>query len=259
MPFDLDLLMAECRVPCAVRYMEEADSTVRVAWRWLEEGGPDGGVVIAGRQRAGQGRRGRTWSSPLGGLWMSVLSRPDLEVTRAGRLGMAMALAAAEGVEQVAGVEVGLKWPNDLMVENRKVAGVLVETRIAGDRVTAAVLSAGINAKVAPEDFPEALRTTAVSLKEVTEREFSLEVLAARVLDRLTALSEDLAGSGEELARGWQERDQLRGKYVHVLAGSVHLDGVCHGVDADGALRLIVAGDERRITVGEIDHLRPLA
>ncbi len=150
-----------------------------------------------------------------------------------------MALAAAQAVEELAGLEVELKWPNDLLLAGRKLAGVLVETQVTGDRVTAAVLSAGINVNVAAEDFPETVRGTAVSLKEVTGREFPLEALAARVLDNLASSTRQ---QKEDLAREWTVRDHLKGRYVHLLAGSGHLDGVCHGVDKDGALLL----DRRR-------------
>jgi len=262
MPFSPETLavaLHTTRFGRAVQYLEETDSTIRAAWRWLDEGGPEGAVVIAGRQHRGQGRRGRTWSSPSGGLWMSVLARPLLRVAQAGRLGMAMALSAAEGLEAVAGVSVGLKWPNDILLDGRKLAGVLVETRVEGDRVSAAVLSAGINVNVDLAALPEGVRAAATSLREATGAECSLERLAARTLDALERLWPAVTNGGEGLVTAWHARDLLRGTQVHVVAGSAHLDGVCHGVDPDGALLLTVAGEVQRVTAGEIDHLRPMA
>ena len=138
MTFSPDLflsLLTTARFGHALRYLDETDSTIREAWRWLEEGGPDGGVVIAGRQRARGGGGGAAPGSPLPAVsGCPCSSAPELDAARVGRLGMVLALAAAEGVETTAGVAVGLKWPNDLQLEGRKLAGVLVETQLAADR-----------------------------------------------------------------------------------------------------------------------------
>ena len=240
----------------AVRVLEETTSTIDVAWEWLHADGPEGGVVIAERQTRGRGRAGRTWTSPEGGLWMSVLARPGIGAEHVGRLGVALALATAEGVRAVTGCKGGVKWPNDVVLEGRKLAGVLGEAEIEGGRIVRAVLSVGLNVNLRQEALPEEVRGTATTLLEATGREHALEPLAVRVLDRLEQLWPSVMGDGIQLVAEWQERDILFGREVAVEIGDETVRREDLGIDCEGALRLLVGGKERRVTVGEIGRLR---
>ncbi len=259
MPFSPEIFLQELRAAGfgrAVRVLAETTSTIDVAWEWLRADGPDGGVVIADRQTQSRGRVGRTWTSPEGGLWMSVLARPGIGAEHVGRLGVALALATAEGVRALAGCGAGVKWPNDVMLEGHKIAGVLGEAEIEGGRIARAVMSVGVNVNVRLRDLPEEVRETATTLLEATGREHALEPLAARVLDRLEQLWPSVVGDGSELVTAWQERDVLLGREVAVELGGETVRGEDRGIDPDGALRLLVGGEERRVTVGEIVRLR---
>lgn len=258
MPFSCEVFQAQLHGEFgrACRYLEETTSTIDAAWEWLRAGGPHGGVVIAGRQTQGRGRSGRVWSAPEGGLWMSVLARPDLDVRLAGRLGMAMAIAVAEGVEATAAVAPELKWPNDVLLAGRKLAGVLVETQVEGGRIAAAVLSAGINVNARLADLPAQVRTTAASLRDATKMEYPLEGIAARVLHFLGEKRSALKGDGAELMSAWGARDALRGQPVSLGVGRKRVAGVYDGIEPDGAARIVVGGEVRRVSVGEITRER---
>lgn len=152
----------------------EVDSTNRVAAERAREGCPAGLVVTAGRQTAGRGRRDNTWHSPLGGLWLTVVLRP-------GRV---------EGLSLVAGLALGraltdvswqLHWPNDLYCGARKLAGILVESRLLGDAVDFALVGIGLN--VNNREFPPDLPATSLALE--VGREFDLELVREMVLDSL--------------------------------------------------------------------------
>src|SRR3990172_7023153 len=136
---------------------EELSSTIDRARSAIEEGAPEGTVILADCQTAGRGRRGRRWVSPSGGLWLSVVLRPSLFPRQLGRLAIAAAVAAAEAVEEKAGLEVGLKWPNDLQVKGRKLAGILLESRPGRGGRRAVILSLGLNLNLRPEAFPPSL------------------------------------------------------------------------------------------------------
>ena len=244
------------RLGRACRALPEATSTVDLAWEWLRQGAPEGAVVVADRQTQGRGRRGRAWASPEGGLWMSVVSRPGLPAGAAGRLGAAMALAAAEAVAGLTGDEVRVKWPNDVVVKARKCGGVLVETRVDGSLIAAAVLSLGLNANLAVAALPETVRETATTLLEATGCRWSLEQVAAEVLDRLEGLWGSALETGETLPARWARRDALAGLEVSVWAAQGEIQGRACGIDTEGALVLMVGRDRVRVSAGEVSVLK---
>jgi BirA family biotin operon repressor/biotin-[acetyl-CoA-carboxylase] ligase len=207
--------------------------------RQLAEAGADPfTIVIAEEQLAGRGREGRRWESPAGsGLWMSVVAPPVRAADRA-LVPLRVGLAVCRAVERVApGLRAGVKWPNDVQVDGRKVSGVLCES--AGDAV---VIGIGIN--VRPGALGPELARSAAALDE----------LAGQVVDRAELAGELLAPGPLELhgvlARELAERDVLRGRPVTAAAGDA---GVARGIDRDGALRVEVApGDVRRVVAGGV-------
>jgi BirA family biotin operon repressor/biotin-[acetyl-CoA-carboxylase] ligase len=240
----------------AVRVVAETASTIALAREWLWEGEPEGAVVIAGAQTDGRGRHGRQWASPRGGLWMSVIARPDLDAAHAGRLGIGLGLAAAEAVSAEAGCEVGLKWPNDLVIGDRKAGGVLVGAETEGGKLGGAVLSLGLNVNLSLQDLPEEVRGTATTLREETGREHRVEGLAARVLAELEAMWPSILGDGAELVERWMPRDVLMGREVSVEIGGTMVRGRAGGIDADGALIVAADGGEQRVRAGEVAAVR---
>jgi len=249
-----ELLTAWVGRACRVETL--AASTIDLAWEWLRSGGPEGGVVIALRQTRGRGRLGRPWFSPEGGLWMSVIARPDLEVTRAGRLGVGMALAAADAVAGITGSAAEVKWPNDIVFAGRKVGGVLVETETSAGRVQGAVLSLGLNVNVDPDALPAEVREAATSLTAQTGRNYPLQTAAARVLENLERLWPEVLAAEFELAPRWRERDALLGLQVTVEAGEAEWQGEAAGIDEEGGLVLLTTDGPRKVRVGEIRALR---
>jgi BirA family transcriptional regulator, biotin operon repressor / biotin---[acetyl-CoA-carboxylase] ligase len=149
--------------------LEEATSTNDVAKEMALQGAAEGLVVVAARQTKGRGRRGRVWESPPGaGLYFSALLRPGWPAAEAPWLGVLAGLAACQAARSLGAARATVKWPNDVMVDGRKLGGVLVEPRIAAGRVEFAVLGIGIN--VVQEDWPPGLRDTAVSLRQLGVR-----------------------------------------------------------------------------------------
>ncbi len=225
----------------------EVGSTNEVARLFADAGVPEGAVIVSDTQTRGRGRLGRPWASPHGGLWCSVLLRPA-GPPEPGRLSLAVGVAAAEAIEAVAPVRVGLKWPNDAMIGERKVCGILSES--AGDAV---VVGIGINANVPVETMPPDVAASATSLHLAVGRTIGLSVLLEALLDRLAHWYGRWAAGDDAVLETWTRRDVTRGTRVTVGRPGAAVEGIADGIDADGALRLRLAdGEVRRVFAGDL-------
>lgn len=228
-------------------WIEEAESTNDVARALAAAGVSEGAVVVACRQTRGRGRWGRTWVSPAGGLWTTVLLRPTTS-SGPGRLMLAVAVAAAEGIEACTGIRVGIRWPNDLVVGGRKVAGFLTEA--AGGAVLVGV---GINVNVAPEALPADLADRATSLNLVCGRTQDLPGLLCTFLLRLGHWYDVWRTGGTGVVEAWSSRDTIHGTRVVAGEGSAAVEGIAEGVDEDGALRVRQSdGAIARVMAGDL-------
>jgi BirA family biotin operon repressor/biotin-[acetyl-CoA-carboxylase] ligase len=245
------------------RHYACTDSTNTRARELAAAGAPHGTVVTAVEQSEGRGRQGRTWTAPPGkALLYSAVVRPLDE--RHLTLPLAVPLAVCAAAEQLQPViECGVKWPNDVWVEGRKLAGVLIEARPQDGW---AVVGVGLNLSISPEEFPPDLRDTAVSLFDTTEEgpggsRRSLPAVAPvgppqTLLTAAAALSHHLnrwvEAEPEAVLSAWRDRDALRGREVAWDGGS----GVADGVDDRGYLLVLTAaGDRVAVGAGEV-HLR---
>ena len=247
-----------------VRRLAETGSTNTDLLELARTGAPEGIVLVAHHQRAGRGRLGRTWQAPAGSsLLVSVLLRPGLPPARTHLVTVAAGLAAADAVEEVAGLRPGLKWPNDLVVESpggtRKLAGLLSEAVVVGADVTAVVVGMGMNVRW-PEPLPEDLEVTATTVTRLAGRAVEVpEVLDAYLvaLDRRYARLLGEAGVAATAA-AHREACVTLGRRVAVQLGDRTLDGVAVDVDDDGHLVVDQDGGGRRsVAVGDVVHLRP--
>ena len=216
--------------------LDACESTNDLARLLASAGLPGGTVVVARTQARGRGRQGRSWSSPAGGLWASLLLRPGVHAA-GGRLSLAIAVAAAEAVERAAAVQAAIHWPNDVLVAGRKVAGVLLEG--VPDAVIAGI---GINANVAADEFPVEVRDRAASLHALTGRAIPLQPLLDTLIERCAVWHALWLNPAEtaaaQILEAWSARDAVRGRHVVVHTPTGDLEGIAEGVDDDGALRL---------------------
>jgi BirA family biotin operon repressor/biotin-[acetyl-CoA-carboxylase] ligase len=228
-------------------------------------GEPEGAVLAAEEQRAGRGRMGRTWTSPPGAaLTFSVLLKPAVPLARRGWLPLLAGVAVATAVTQVTGVKTGLKWPNDLLAADAKLAGILAEA--ASDAV---VVGIGLNVSTEPAELSHLLAPARPGALPAT----SLRAAGATALDRASLLLAIL-GELEHWYRAWQraggdpDRSGLRAEYTRLsatigrtvraeLPGGQALSGPVVGVDSDGRLLVRVSsGSEVAVAAGDVVHLR---
>lgn len=233
---------------------EETASTNDVVEQLAKSGGREGLVVFAETQTRGRGRRGRAWTSPRGkGLWFSVLLRPQLPMAAASRITVAASVAVARAIRQNCGVDARIKWPNDVMVNDKKLAGILTELRAETDEILLAILGIGIDVNCTREDFPDSMRGMATSMELETGKAQDRMALAAQVLTALDGCYQAALTDFEGIADEWARLCTTLGKHIVVTMGQRRIEGFAQALDGDGALLLRKDnGQTERILGGDL-------
>jgi BirA family biotin operon repressor/biotin-[acetyl-CoA-carboxylase] ligase len=221
-----------------IQVFKETTSTNDIIERLARDGVREGVVVFAESQTRGRGRLGRKWISPANqGLWFSVLLRPKLHPQESTQLTIASATALRRAIISATGLRPEIKWPNDLLIGGKKVAGILTELSAEADRVHHLILGIGVDVNVAANELPAEIRPFATSLKIETGREIARVELAAVILREL---DKDYArlGNGEfaAVADEWEEGCATIGRNVSVRMGDRQISGRAESLDDDGAL-----------------------
>jgi BirA family biotin operon repressor/biotin-[acetyl-CoA-carboxylase] ligase len=238
-----------------IRVLPQTTSTNDEASRAALEDHPEGLVIFAESQSAGRGRMGRRWSSPAGrGLWFSVLLRPSLAPSECTQLTAASANALVRAIQSTTGITPEIKWPNDLLIKGKKIAGILTEMSAELEHVRSVVLGIGIDVNQTASEFPADIRNIATSLKLATGKSVSRADLAEVVLHELDReyariLAGDFAGVAEE----WAGYCTTLGKLATIDMGTRRVRGRAEALDENGALLLRTEhGRIERIIGGEV-------
>lgn len=254
-PVLLQARLAEAAGRFDVDALDDCDSTSSELMRRAERGAPSGSVVVADRQSAGRGRRGRNWlSAPEASLTFSVLWRFPGPATRLAGLSLAIGVALVRALEELGARGLGLKWPNDVLLQRgegfAKLAGILIE--LASDRRgTQAVIGIGLNLASPPEgDLAQPAAGLDAALAVPPERH---EVLGA-ILRHLAVVLDTFAVDGFfRLKSEWQDRHAWQGRSVRLAGeGESGFEGDCVGVDDDGALLIATAAGTERVLAGDV-------
>ncbi len=238
-----------------IEYLPVAGSTNTLAKERAAAGEPEGLVIAAGEQTAGRGRMGRSFYSPAGtGLYMSLLLRPKCTAAECALLTGAAAVAAAESVEALTGRKTAIKWVNDVLLDGRKICGILTETALdpGSGRPDWAVVGVGVNVRLPEGGFPEDIRDRAGAVFSRGETGELRCALAAALLDRLTELYGDLGGEG--CYNSYVNRSSVLGRDVWLLSpGRAPEAATVLSIGRDYALEVRLAdGTMRRVAAGEI-------
>lgn len=238
-----------------IEVLPRCDSTNAVALSRAEAGAPSGTVVVAEQQTAGRGRRGRTWfASPGDSLTFSLIWRFAPGTAPAG-LSLAVGVAVARALQGIGAGEIALKWPNDILKQGRKLGGILVD--LVGDAPHSAVIGIGINLRL-PQGMPEDVRAASAAIGAPGAAVDANEVLAAMLGELLTTLEGFAAGGFAAIRAEWLARHAFQDTPVRLSSDfAPPIEGICRGVDADGALLLEVDARVERVLSGEVS-LRPV-
>ncbi len=237
-----------------IHYLPSTGSTNDVARDLAEKGAPEGTIVIAESQTRGRGHLGRTWHSPPGtGLYFSIILRPQLDPSDLPKITLVAGIAAAEAIEENTGLRPLIKWPNDILLEGKKVAGILAELygNITSPYV---ILGIGININTRRVEFPPELQEIATSLAIAGGQNISRANLMQAVLTHLGKWYELFKkGAFQPILDAWRKRCIIIGAHVGILSGEKELEGTVVDVDETGALLLRdQAGEIQRILSGEV-------
>lgn len=221
-----------------IRVFEQTASTNDIIEKLARDGVKEGVVVFAESQTKGRGRLGRKWiSPPRQGLWFSILLRPQLRPQAATQLTVAAATALFRAIRDVTGIAPEIKWPNDILIKGRKIAGVLTELSAELDHIKHLILGIGLDVNQGAAEFPLELRKLATSIKAETGRHVHRAELAAAILRELDRdYARITAGDFQRVADEWQHRCTTIGQRVAIQTGSQTLHGHAEALDDDGAL-----------------------
>lgn len=249
-----------------IHYHDSVDSTQRLAIALAEKKHADahGAVVIAEQQSSGRGRMKRKWTSPRGGLWVSVVLKPSIPTAASTMLPFVAALAVCDAVRQATGLLATLKWPNDVMVEGKKAAGILLDLSAEAETVNYAVIGIGINANVDKTrlkiDDDRKGQPAITSLKEELGRDVNRLELARMLLEKLEHFYLVLEREGpERIVAEWRRRTDMFGKKVSVMQtaarrqqGYATVDGIAADINDDGSLLLKTASGRVNVVSGDV-------
>lgn len=245
-PFHLDpavlqghLDSQQLRAP--LHYFAEIDSTNSEAERLLLAGKETPQIVLASQQTAGRGRRGNAWySQDLGNLYLSVLLFPNRPPEQMQRFTLWMGLQLCDLLNTQFELPLSVKWPNDLLHQNKKVAGMLTEARIENDLTQAVIFGLGININSDTQQWPDALKNTASSLATVAGHRWDIHEIASALIGRIfKAYQSYVSGDyGTQFDAQWEQWNGIRNRVITVSTQEKHYTGIAQGVTSDGALLL---------------------
>jgi BirA family biotin operon repressor/biotin-[acetyl-CoA-carboxylase] ligase len=222
-----------------IAYQRETPSTQEIAKALAAQGVADGTIVVAETQSGGRGRVGRQWSSPEGGIYFSIVLRPDMKPSEALRLPLVAGVAVARAIKRNMKLAPKLKWPNDIMIQDRKVGGILTEMSAEMDRLDWVIVGIGLNVNTPHESFPEDVEGVATSLMEAGGKIIPRVKLLQDILFEFESLYHGLAKSGFEPIRAkWKFFSNTIGARVVVSTPTEKVTGTAVDIDSDGALIL---------------------
>jgi BirA family biotin operon repressor/biotin-[acetyl-CoA-carboxylase] ligase len=258
LPYELKRNLETEYIGHEVHYFKKVDSTNEVAKKLAEEGSPEGTLVVAESQSRGRGRRGKKWVSPEGGVWMSMILRPEIPPMNAPQLTLVTGVAVAETLKSECGLDVGIKWPNDILIGDKKVCGILTEVSATVDMVDYVVVGIGIDLNVDVNLFPPELRSGATSLKMELEREIQSVKLVQKFLINFEKTYGDFKeGKFPEILKEWRILSTTIGNYVEVHKRGRTLKGEAVGINKDGVLIVeLDDGTLKKVLSGECIHVK---
>jgi BirA family biotin operon repressor/biotin-[acetyl-CoA-carboxylase] ligase len=237
---------------------ESVGSTSTEAKVMLSEGANEGLIVFAITQTAGRGRRGRSWLSPVGGLYFSILLNARLGDDKTPLMGLLCACAVRRALFSL-GVNVEVKWPNDLLVGDKKIAGILSEAVTIDNETTGLVIGIGVNQNCPVSDMPPGLEWPTTSVIDEIGSETSIESLLCDIVNEIDSLLKivETNSSYSAVIEEWRKTSTTLGKPVRVHEDGQITDGIALDIQEDGALLVKTENGIVSVLLGDVHHLRP--
>lgn len=230
------------------------DSTNNIAYKMAEEGADEGSVIVAEEQKKGKGRIGRSWSSPKGGIYFSLILRPGMVPTEVSKLTLVAAVSVAQAIRELTGISALIKWPNDILVNNKKLCGILTELKAEQDQTSFVILGVGINVNTKPSLLPK----HATSITKELGRDFPKVDLMRKLLKNIeTHYILFKNNKFKDIIGEWKDLSAILGSRVKVMDKAHNIEGMAIDVDEGGALIVrLDNGLNERILAGDIIKVR---
>lgn len=241
-----------------IYYFSQIDSTNNEAKKWANLGCAEGSIVLSEEQSVGRGRLARGWFSPSGkGIWLSVVLRPPFNPYDAPKCTLMAAVAVTKAIRSVAHIQCGIKWPNDILYQGKKLVGILTEMSAEIDAINHIVIGMGINVNIAQDDFPDELQQIATSLSIIKGQEISRLTLLNAVLIQLeTVYNQAIQQGFPPILNEWRELSITLGQKVNVIGSGREFCGTAIDIDQDGALLVQTEQCLERVLAGDVS-IRP--
>ena len=241
-------------------YFDTIDSTQNQALKMADDTSHDGSVIVASKQTGGRGRAGRKWISPKGGIWISIILQPKFDISITTLFPIASALALSIAIEKTFSIKPELKWPNDLTIKGKKVAGMLVDVSLESNRIENLVLGVGINFDVNVKQIEKSLKGTpnfyGVATLNGQKKKVKPIQLVQTFLVELEKIYKSLnAKKTKRIIFEWTSRSSTIGKNVELNTADTKIKGKAIRIDEDGALVVLENNKEHKIIAGDIIHM----
>ena len=240
-------------------YFDSIDSTQNQALKMANKPKIDGTVIIAGKQTGGKGRAGRKWISPEGGIWISVIVSPKLDISKITLFPIASSLALALAIEKIFKIYPELKWPNDLTLKGKKLAGIIVDASIESNRIESLVLGVGINFDVNSKNIEKVLKETSnfygvASLSKYRKKIKPVQLVQAFLFELEKIYDQLNEGKIKKIISEWTKRSSTIGKTIEVETINGKKTGAAIKIDEEGALWISRKDKNERIVAGDVIH-----
>ena len=241
-----------------VYYFEELDSTQNFAQQIAADKKENGTIVIAEKQTSGRGRLDRKWTSPKGGIWFSLIIHPKFDVSSSTLIPILSAVALSKSIKKILGVETEVKWPNDIMLNGKKVAGILVDASVQANNIDYLILGIGINFDIDTKKLEKRLSKTpnfygVDSLRgnnNKTPPKILLKEFLFQFEKNLSSLDK---GEKAKIVKEWTKKAAGIGRKITINTSSGKISGISQGIDTDGALKIKTRKKIERVLVGDVD------
>lgn len=219
-------------------YKETVDSTQKIAYQLAYDGAVEGTVIVADEQASGRGRLNRSWYSPKGtGIWMSLILRPEIPPQQAPQLTLLTAVAVAQGIQEATGLIPNIKWPNDILINNKKVVGILTELQAESDRINSVIIGIGIN--VNQLNFPDEIASIATSLAIEKGIKINRAKIIQHILLKIEKLYKEYLQNGFSLIKVlWESYAISIGRRIIARTLNETIEGIATGITEEGVLLL---------------------
>ena len=238
-----------------IYYFDTIDTTQNFAMKIASEKNEDGSVVISKKQTGGRGRMKRKWKSPVGGIWMSIIINPKFDVTYTTLVPIATSLALCIAIEKILKINTKLKWPNDITLKKKKVAGVLINVSMISNQIENMVLGIGINFKINPNELENSIKKTPnfYGVGTLVKKNQSMTPLIKQFLYELENVLQ-LINSGQikKIRNGWTKRSSTIGRNVSIVTNEGRISGKAIRIDNEGGLIISKNKKTHRVIVGDV-------